>query len=147
MSAEPRITVHHAGQHFGPYTLDQVNAMLTSGRLADHDLAWVEGTPDWLPLHSIPGVLRMPALPSRRPLAPDESERLILPAFLLAFFLGVFGVHRFYAGKIGSGVAMIILTVTVIGAIASTIWAIVDWVLILSGSFTDAEGKRLTRWT
>ena len=29
------------------------------------------------------------------------SEKRILPALLLCFFLGIFGAHRFYAGKTG----------------------------------------------
>jgi len=30
------------------------------------------------------------------------SDKRILPALLLCFLLGVFGAHRFYAGKIGT---------------------------------------------
>jgi len=146
MSAVPRITVHHATQNYGPYSIEQVNAMLTTGRLSDQDLAWVEGTPDWQRLGSVPGVLRVPP-PALDVLGPDESSRLILPAFLLAFFLGWFGVHRFYVGKTGSGIAMLVLTCTLVGAIATGIWMTVDWILIVCGVFTDAEGKRLTRWT
>src|SRR5215469_4356792 len=33
----------------------------------------------------------------------DASDKIILPAFLLAFFFGPFGAHRFYVGKIGTG--------------------------------------------
>ncbi len=47
-------------------------------------------------------------------------------AALLAFFLGAFGVHRFYLGRVGSGVAMLVLTVTVIGSIVSVPWALID---------------------
>ena len=103
-------------------------------------------------VNAIPGILRLPPLPralSARdlPRAADESDRQILPAFLFAFFLGVFGVHRFYTGKTGSGVAMVLLTLTVFGAVISIIWATIDWVLIVCGAFEDAEGKKLRRWT
>lgn len=78
---------------------------------------------------------------------PGQSEKLILPAFLLCWFFGMFGAHRFYVGKVGSGVAQLILTITVVGMIASGIWVLVDFVMIVCGTFTDAKGNKLTRWT
>lgn len=150
--ASPNITVNHDNQNFGPFSIDQINQMLAAGRLHETDLAWIEGTPDWQRLNAIPGILRMPPLPGGLggrdlPRAADESDRQILPAFLFAFFLGVFGVHRFYTGKTGSGVAMVVLTLTVVGAVVSIVWATIDWVLIVCGAFEDAEGKKLKRWT
>ncbi|HEY2851461.1 MAG TPA: TM2 domain-containing protein [Gemmatimonadaceae bacterium] len=70
-----------------------------------------------------------------------ESEKRILPAFLLCFFFGVFGVHRFYAAKIGTGV----LELVTIGSFG--IWWLVDLILIATGSFTDGDGSKITAWT
>ena len=36
------------------------------------------------------------------------SEKKLLPAFLLCFFLGSLGIHRFYVGKIGTGILWLI---------------------------------------
>jgi TM2 domain-containing membrane protein YozV len=69
------------------------------------------------------------------------TEKRILPAFLLNFFLGIFGAHRFYVGKIGTGIAQL-LTLGGLG-----IWALVDLIFILMGKFTDKEGNALTEWT
>lgn len=69
------------------------------------------------------------------------SEKLILPAFLLSFFLGIFGAHRFYVGKIGTG----ILQVVTLGGLG--IWAFIDFIMIIIGKFKDKEGKLLTKWT
>jgi TM2 domain-containing membrane protein YozV len=69
------------------------------------------------------------------------SERRILPALLLCFFLGVFGAHRFYAGKIGTG----ILELLTLGGLG--IWWLVDMILILTGSFRDRDGQKITEWT
>ncbi|MEE9219505.1 MAG: TM2 domain-containing protein [Acidobacteriota bacterium] len=69
------------------------------------------------------------------------SQKKILPAFLLCLFLGGFGVHRFYVGKIGSGIAQL-LTLGGLG-----IWAMVDFVMIIVGKFKDAQGQHITQWT
>ena len=71
----------------------------------------------------------------------ESSEKKILPAFMLCFFLGFLGIHRFYVGKTGSGIAQI-LTFGGLG-----IWALIDWIMIMCGSFKDSEGKPLTEWT
>lgn len=71
----------------------------------------------------------------------DSSEKLLLPAVLLCFFLGMFGAHRFYVGKIGTGV----LQLFTLGGLG--IWAFIDFIVLVVGSFTDADGKKLTQWT
>ena len=76
-----------------------------------------------------------------------ESDKRILPAFLLVFFLGLLGVHRFYVGKNGSGIAMLVLSLTVFGIAITAIWMLVDFVAILCGSFTDGEDRKITKWT
>jgi TM2 domain-containing membrane protein YozV len=73
--------------------------------------------------------------------AGHASDRRILPAFLLCFLFGVFGAHRFYAGKIGSGVAQLVT----FGGLG--IWALVDLIIIICGAFTDADGNKITQWT
>ncbi len=78
---------------------------------------------------------------------PGQSERFILPAFLLCFFLGPFGAHRFYAGRVGSGVAMLILTLTIVGVVVTGIWALVDLIILAVGAFRDGNGTQMRRWT
>lgn len=70
----------------------------------------------------------------------EVSDKKILVAFLLVFFLGIFGLHRFYVGKIGTGVAQI-LTLGGLG-----IWAFIDMIIIVVGSFKDKDGKTLKNW-
>lgn len=62
------------------------------------------------------------------------SEKGFVPALLLCFFLGALGVHRFYVGKIGTGILML-LTFGGFG-----IWALIDFIMIAVGSFKDKEG-------
>ena len=64
-------------------------------------------------------------------------------ALLLCFFLGGFGAHRFYVGKSGSGFAILFLTIcTGLGGI----WALIDLIMILTGSFTDNFDRPVTLW-
>jgi TM2 domain-containing membrane protein YozV len=62
------------------------------------------------------------------------SEKGFVPTILLCFFLGTFGIHRFYVGKIGTGILML-LTLGGIG-----IWTLVDFIIIVTGSFRDGDG-------
>lgn len=74
------------------------------------------------------------------------SDKSRLATFLLAFFLGPLGIHRFYVGKIGSGIAMLLLTLTIIGMLATGIWSLVDWIMAVSGLFRDADGRLIKAW-
>ena len=62
------------------------------------------------------------------------SEKGFVPALLLCFFLGALGVHRFYVGKIGTGILML-LTLGGLG-----IWTLIDFIMIAVGSFKDKNG-------
>ncbi|HKD10672.1 MAG TPA: TM2 domain-containing protein [Thermoanaerobaculia bacterium] len=68
------------------------------------------------------------------------SEKRELPALLLCLFFGIFGVHRFYVGKVGTGLLML-LTCGGLG-----IWWLIDLLVILLGGFTDKEKKLITKW-
>ncbi|WP_082733790.1 TM2 domain-containing protein [Polycladidibacter hongkongensis] len=71
--------------------------------------------------------------------APVTSEKSFVAAALLCFFLGFLGLHRFYVGKIGTG----ILQLLTLGGLG--IWSLIDLVLIIVGSFKDKEGLPLKR--
>ena len=105
------------------------------------------------------------------------SDKRILPAFLLAFFFGALGVHRFYVGKVGSGLIMLAIPLLalavafsggagvgvstgsagagILGGLmfamllgsAIALWWLVDLIRILVGSFTDKSGAKLAAWT
>ncbi len=61
------------------------------------------------------------------------SEKGFVPMILLCFFLGAFGAHRFYAGKIGTG----ILQLLTLGGLG--IWVLIDFIIIVTGSFKDSQ--------
>lgn len=80
----------------------------------------------------------------------DKSKGV---AAVLCFFLGALGIHRFYVGKVGTGVLMLLLT-AIGGATTAFIvgwfilgfeglWEIIDFIRILFGKMKDGQGKRI----
>jgi hypothetical protein len=69
-----------------------------------------------------------------------SSEKSRGIALILGIVLGVFGAHRFYVGKAGTGVLMLCTA----GGLG--IWYLIDVIMIASGGFRDAEGRRVLRW-
>lgn len=69
--------------------------------------------------------------------AANEGSKSFLAAFLLSLFLGVFGVDRFYLGKVGTG----ILKLVTLGGLG--IWATIDWILILAHRTKAKDGTAL----
>ena len=53
----------------------------------------------------------------------DANKKSALLAYILWFFLGFFGVHRMYLGRVGSGIAMLVLH----GLSWLTYWILIGW--------------------
>lgn len=107
-------------------------------------------------------------------LAEEVSPKSRLAATLLAWFLGIFGAHRFYTGKVGTAVIMLIMGVLsgacwfvgFFGGLASDrsepvwgllliagivyfavwVWMIIDFIIAVTGNFKDSQGKPVKRW-
>ena len=70
----------------------------------------------------------------------EISPKSRLAVALFAWFLGEFGAHRFYLGKIGTAIAMLFT----FGGLG--IWALIDFILAVSGNMKDKEGKLIKDW-
>ncbi len=71
----------------------------------------------------------------------DASDKIRGVALPVAFLLGVFGAHRFYVGKTGTGILML-------GTLGGCgVWWLYDLILIAAGEFRDADGRRVLRWS
>jgi hypothetical protein len=65
----------------------------------------------------------------------DLSPKSGLTAYILCMFFGILGIHRFYVGKIGTGILML-LTFGGLG-----FWALYDIFSIVCKNFTDSQGR------
>ncbi len=68
---------------------------------------------------------------AKRKIPKMYSEKNYIAAVLLCFFFGTYGIHRFYVGKIGTGILMLIT----LGGLG--IWWIIDLIIIICGNFED----------
>lgn len=137
------------GQTYGPVEATLLREWIAQGRVNAATLVQTEGSPDWKPLSAWPefaGASSARMVPPVIPGAVPAKSKVV--AGILGILLGSFGVHRFYLGYTGIGLAQLLLTVLSCGAlwIGTLIWGVVEGVLILCGSgiTTDAEGRPLT---
>jgi len=88
----------------------------------------------------------------------EISSRSRLATVLLTCFLGIFGTHRFYIGKIRTAIVMLILSILylvtvrfwgmimIIPLAVVGLWALIDFIFAVSGIMRDREGKRIKNW-
>ena len=60
----------------------------------------------------------------------EANKKTALIAYVLWFFLGLFGGHNFYLRRTGVAVAQLILSLTLIGMLVTMVWVLVDAFLI-----------------
>ena len=97
-----RILVHRNGQQLGPFTLEEVRTYLANGSIAPGDLAWQEGTTEWVPVISLTGA---PGVGTGTPLTNPVSSTsgLAIASFilgLLSFVTCVSGIPAVICGHL-----------------------------------------------
>jgi TM2 domain-containing membrane protein YozV len=132
-------------REYGPVDANQIRQWLTEGRVNLHTLIRPEGATEWKPLASFPelGGGTPPAMVPPRIPAQLDDRKSKLAAGLFGIFLGGLGVHRFYLGYTGIGIAQIAVTIATCGF--GYLWGFIEGILILCGSMitTDSSGRTL----
>jgi TM2 domain-containing membrane protein YozV len=103
---------------------------------------WWDGTQytSSRPVAAAPVVPAYP-VPGYRLVPYGVSPKSRMVAGILGFFLGGLGVHRFYLGNIGLGVALLL-----VGWLTLGIWPLIDWIIVLAGEAHDGDGLPVTNW-
>lgn len=143
------------GKKKGPFTITQMKTMWTTGQITGDSLYWQQDFDEPIQVFCMIDLLETAAEPQRPKRGffakSAESEKCILPALLLMLFLGVIGAHRFYAGKIGTGMLFIVMLITgwlfYFPLVVLAVWLVIDFCLIVTGSLTDDQGRKIKTWT
>ncbi|NQU09673.1 NINE protein [bacterium] len=136
------------GHEYGPANAAQLQQWVAEGRANAQSLVQAEGTHSWRPLDSYPELAGLAAAVGVPPFIPGAPAVLVpgrkskIAAGLLGILLGGWGVHRFYLGYIGIGIAQIFVTMFTCGL--GALWGFIEGILILTGGINlDANGQPL----
>ena len=78
-----------------------------------------------LSIFPVPGTSPPPVVVSTPSVHNDRNKYV---AAVIAFLVGTLGIHRFYLGRTGSGIAMLVLTCTLVGLLITVPWALIDMI-------------------
>jgi TM2 domain-containing membrane protein YozV len=67
----------------------------------------------------------------------EVSDKSGIACLLFLLLLGAFGIHRFYVGKVGTGILFLIT----FGGFG--LWWLIDLIMLICGAFTDADGRKV----
>lgn len=145
------------GQQSGPYTINQMRTMWQNGTINAGTAYWQAGMAQWQSLANIRYFLDAPSgnqfgapvivnQASYQVSYPVQfvSSKSRVTFVLLGLFLGCLGIHNFYAGYSGKGVAQLLITIFLgwvfgLGIFITGIWALIEIIAVN----TDAQGVRM----
>ncbi|MDR1103639.1 MAG: NINE protein [Tannerella sp.] len=135
----------NGAMQIGPLSLEA----LKSAPITPNTLVWNNTLPNWVAAGTLPELSGVYAPAPPPPPAYQYSPpgayivrregKDWLTALLLCFFLGLAGIHRFYTNNTAIGVIQL-LTLGCCG-----IWTLIDFILILTGSYRDGNGNNLVK--
>jgi hypothetical protein len=125
MTTTDAFLVQRMGSEEGPFSLQDLATQARAGLLKSNTMVKrADGTSAWFLAAELPGVF---------------SDKDWLATLLISFFVGWFGIDRFYLGYTTLG----ILKLITLGGCG--IWYLVDLILIAMGKLDDSQGRPLRR--
>lgn len=125
MTTPDSFFVQRMGSEDGPFTVADLQMQVRAKRLKSNTMIRrSDGNGQWFLATEVPGLF---------------SERQWLVALLISFFVGWFGIDRFYLGYTGLG----ILKLITFGGCG--IWYLIDLIMIAMGNLNDSDGLVLRR--
>ena len=85
------IFISRSGERHGPYSLEQVNAWLTTGQIKPTEKAWYEGAGDWVEIWRVPGVVAQSAQRYQKKYDPKRIRREQFICLLLGLAMSFIG--------------------------------------------------------
>ncbi|HKS28097.1 MAG TPA: GYF domain-containing protein [Pyrinomonadaceae bacterium] len=145
------------GQKSGPYAITQLRSMWSSGAITANSQYWCEGMAAWQPILQMRHMLEPAPAPHQAsyPAYQAYHAGAPYPAYIrasksraayivLGLFFGCLGIHNFYAGRAGAGIAQLLITIFLgwlfIGIIITAFWALIEIIAV----DTDGYGVRMT---
>ena len=125
MTTTDAFLVQRMGSEEGPYSLQDLATQARAGVLRSNTMVKrADGSGSWFLASELPSVF---------------SDKEWLATLLISFFVGWFGIDRFYLGYTALG----ILKLITFGGCG--IWYVVDLILIAMGKLDDSQGRPLRR--
>lgn len=136
-----RFYINDNGEAKGPYTFGQLRSMWNTGTVTGDTLYCEEGFEEWLHLRILEDELDPPPQPQQSvrqaSFAGGQPRTIVVRAaksrgvyIILGLFLGLLGIHNFYAGHNRNGAWQLIITVflgwTIVGLFITGIWSLID---------------------
>lgn len=132
-SAQPWFYLDDRKEQVGPVEAGVFPSLVSQGTVRKKSLVWSPGMAQWLEARvALPHLFH--AAPSTdqasfdQPNMREKKNRVV--AILLAWFLGLFGIHQFYLGNSGKGVTYLVLTILVIPIPVIAILCLIDIITI-----------------
>lgn len=128
----------------GPFTIGQLRSMWSTGSITMKTMHCQEGDEQWRPLRSILHLLETTSSVAPGPVLVVRATKSRGVYIILGLFFGWLGIHNFYAGHYGRGVAKLIITIVlgwaIIGLVITVLWSLIE---IISET-QDSDGQRMT---
>lgn len=132
-ASQPWFYLDMRKEQIGPVAAEEFPSLVLQGAVNRRTLVWSPGMPEWLEaqvalphlFHAAPGTDQSSF---GQPIIREKKNRVV--AILLAWFLGLFGIHQFYLGNSGKGVTYLVLSILVIPIPVIAILCLIDIITI-----------------